>query len=54
MLAAVVARWAGGARLILTRHVLFPLGKANKILLRPVAAVLGSPRPLRMACEGIG
>ena len=39
-LAAFAARRAGGARLILTRHVLFPLSRIHKILLRRVARVI--------------
>jgi L-malate glycosyltransferase len=39
-LAAFAARRAGGARLILTRHVLFPLSRVHKVLLRRVARVI--------------
>ena len=39
-LAAFAARRAGGARLILTRHVLFPLNRVHKVLLRRVARVI--------------
>lgn len=39
-LAAFAARKAGGARLILTRHVLFPLSRIHKVLLRRVARVI--------------
>ena len=39
-LAAFAARRAGGARLILTRHVLFPLSRVHRVLLRRVARVI--------------
>ena len=39
-LAAFAARRAGGARLILTRHVLFPPSRVHKVLLRRVARVI--------------
>lgn len=39
-LAAFAVRRAGGARLILTRHVLFPLSRVHKVLLRRVARVI--------------
>ena len=39
-LAALAARRASGARLILTRHVLFPLSRIHKVLLRRVARVI--------------
>ena len=39
-LAAFAARRARGARLILTRHVLFPLSRIHRILLRRVARVI--------------
>ena len=39
-LAALAARRASGARLILTRHVLFPLSRVHKVLLRRVARVI--------------
>jgi glycosyltransferase involved in cell wall biosynthesis len=39
-LAAFAAQRAGGAQLILTRHVLFPLGRVHKVLLRRVARVI--------------
>ena len=38
--AAFAARRAGGARLILTRHVLFPLSRLHKVLLRRVSRVI--------------
>jgi glycosyltransferase involved in cell wall biosynthesis len=39
-LAAFAARRTGAARLILTRHVLFPLSRVHKVLLRRVARVI--------------
>jgi glycosyltransferase involved in cell wall biosynthesis len=39
-LAAFAARRASGARLILTRHVLFPLSRVHKVLLRRAARVI--------------
>ncbi|PYS83509.1 MAG: hypothetical protein DMF70_06560 [Acidobacteria bacterium] len=39
-LATFAARRTGGARLILTRHVLFPLSRVHKVLLRRVARVI--------------
>jgi glycosyltransferase involved in cell wall biosynthesis len=39
-LAAFAVRRAGGARLILTRHVLFPLSRIHKVLLRRVVRVI--------------
>jgi len=39
-LAALAARQARGARLILTRHVLFPLGRIHKLLLRRAGRVI--------------
>lgn len=39
-LAAFAARRAGGAQLILTRHVLFPLSRIHRVLLRQVARVI--------------
>jgi glycosyltransferase involved in cell wall biosynthesis len=39
-LAAFTARRAGGARVVLTRHVLFPLKKIHRLTLRRVARVI--------------
>ena len=39
-LAALAARRAGGARLILTRHVLFPLSRIHKMVLRRAERVI--------------
>jgi glycosyltransferase involved in cell wall biosynthesis len=39
-LAAFAARRAGGAALVLTRHVLFPLSRVHRVLLRRVARVI--------------
>jgi glycosyltransferase involved in cell wall biosynthesis len=39
-LAAFAARRVGGARLVLTRHVLFPLSRVHRVLLRRVARVI--------------
>jgi len=39
-LAAFAARRAGGARLVVTRHVLFPLGRAHRVVLSGAARVI--------------
>jgi glycosyltransferase involved in cell wall biosynthesis len=43
-LAAIAARRAGGARFVLTRHVLFPLNTIHKLVLRRVARVIAVSR----------
>ena len=39
-LAAYAARRSAGARLVITRHVLFPLGRAHRVALRDVSRVI--------------
>jgi len=50
-LAAMAARRAGGARLVLTRHVLFPLSTVHKMLLRRAARVIAVSRAV---ADGLG
>ena len=47
--AAFAARGARGASLVVTRHVMFPLGRAQRIILRNASAVIAVSEPVARA-----